>query len=511
MISILWATTGQQALEEAHVCLLYVTSTGCEIIKNLVLPGIGNVTIIDHSKVTEEDVQNNFFLDPESIGQSKAKSAAELLQELNEDAKVAYIEKVSQIDPLELIRNDTKAFDEFTMIITVNMLEDDVLKLASVCQDKTLFAVKSNGLIGMFSIQAPEHTIIESHPENAVDLRLSCPFTELVDYASTFDLDALDQTDHSHVPFVIIILKFVDAYKAKHEGKVPQSYQERKELIQMIHEGMRIPDEENFHEAVSHVWRLSSTASIPSEIQQIFDDPSCQNANANSPYFWILAKAVRDFVENEGQGQLPLSGKLPDMKADTMKYIGLQNVYRQKALFDLNAVKERVKILLKDGDQIISDEIVQTFCKNTGHIKVIQYRPFSAYYGQVKKIVQWVKEEENICYGLVFKAADKFNTLYGRPPASLDDYLALKEQTLALLESISIPLEQAQAFVENEAMEKALKNFVRFGNKEVANIAALLGGIVAQEAIKLITHQYIPINNTCIFNGITATSNVFEL
>jgi amyloid beta precursor protein binding protein 1 len=93
----------------------------------------------------------------------------------------------------------------------------------------------------------------------------------------------------------------------------------------------------------------------------------------------------------------------------------------------------------------------------------------------------------------------------------LDDYLALKEQTLALLESISIPLEQAQAFVENEAMEKALKNFVRFGNKEVANIAALLGGIVAQEAIKLITHQYIPINNTCIFNGITATSNVFEL
>lgn len=54
-------------------------------------------------------------------------------------------------------------------------------------------------------------------------------------------------------------------------------------------------------------------------------------------------------------------------------------------------------------------------------------------------------------------------------------------------------------------------NSVRFGNKEVANIAALLGGIVAQEAIKLITHQYIPINNTCIFNGITATSNVFEL
>lgn len=42
-------------------------------------------------------------------------------------------------------------------------------------------------------------------------------------------------------------------------------------------------------------------------------------------------------------------------------------------------------------------------------------------------------------------------------------------------------------------------------------MAALIGGLVAQEAIKLITHQYIPINNTCIFNGITSTSNVFQL
>lgn len=57
--------------------------------------GIGNVTLVDHNKVTEDDVRNNFFLDPESVGQSKAQSAAELLQELNEDAKVSFIEKVN--------------------------------------------------------------------------------------------------------------------------------------------------------------------------------------------------------------------------------------------------------------------------------------------------------------------------------------------------------------------------------------------------------------------------------
>lgn len=42
--------------------------------------------------------------------------------------------------------------------------------------------------------------------------------------------------------------------------------------------------------------------------------------------FWILTKAVRDFVENEGNGCLPLRGSLPDMTANTYSYITLQQM-----------------------------------------------------------------------------------------------------------------------------------------------------------------------------------------
>lgn len=42
--------------------------------------------------------------------------------------------------------------------------------------------------------------------------------------------------------------------------------------------------------------------------------------------FWIMAKAVQDFVEKEGEGCLPLSGSIPDMTAETEKYIALQQV-----------------------------------------------------------------------------------------------------------------------------------------------------------------------------------------
>jgi len=42
--------------------------------------------------------------------------------------------------------------------------------------------------------------------------------------------------------------------------------------------------------------------------------------------FWVMAKAVRDFVENEGEGLLPLRGSVPDMTAKTDRYVALQQV-----------------------------------------------------------------------------------------------------------------------------------------------------------------------------------------
>lgn len=52
----LWGDHGQQALETAHICVINATSLGTEVLKSLVLPGIGSFTIIDGGKVREEDI-----------------------------------------------------------------------------------------------------------------------------------------------------------------------------------------------------------------------------------------------------------------------------------------------------------------------------------------------------------------------------------------------------------------------------------------------------------------------
>lgn len=60
-------------------------------------------------------------------------------------------------------------------------------------------------------------------------------------------------------------------------------------------------------------------------------------------------------------------------------------------------------------------------------------------------------------------------------------------------------------------MREAVQELVRAGGAELHNIAALSGGIVSQEVIKVITEQYVPVDNTCIFDGVRSKTAVFRV
>lgn len=49
---------------------------------------------------------------------------------------------------------------------------------------------------------------------------------------------------------------------------------------------------------------------------------------------------------------------------------------------------------------------------------------------------------------------------------------------------------------------------VRAPTADLPNVAAFLGGIVAQEAIKMITKQYIPVNGYCVIDLVDTWSGV---
>ena len=63
----------------------------------------------------------------------------------------------------------------------------------------------------------------------------------------------------------------------------------------------------------------------------------------------------------------------------------------------------------------------------------------------------------------------------------------------------------------NENQQKIFEELCRYGAAELHSIAAFLGGCCAQETIKLLTHQYVPIDNTLIYNAIDQTTTLVKI
>jgi len=79
----LWGVQAQEKIRQANVLLIGMRALGNEIAKNLVLAGVGTLTILDPEVVTEDDLGSQFFISEASIGQNRAEAAQPEAQKLN--------------------------------------------------------------------------------------------------------------------------------------------------------------------------------------------------------------------------------------------------------------------------------------------------------------------------------------------------------------------------------------------------------------------------------------------
>jgi molybdopterin/thiamine biosynthesis adenylyltransferase len=66
----LWGIEAQNRMRKASVLLVTMRALGNEIAKNLVLAGIGSLTVLDPDTVTEADIASEFFVTEEHIGRN---------------------------------------------------------------------------------------------------------------------------------------------------------------------------------------------------------------------------------------------------------------------------------------------------------------------------------------------------------------------------------------------------------------------------------------------------------
>lgn len=101
------------------------------------------------------------------------------------------------------------------------------------------------------------------------------------------------------------------------------------------------------------------------------------------------------------------------------------------------------------------------------------------------------------------------------PLSSLPIYLALSAtshtSTTSHDEIMANIVDKLPAAADDVRIQQAAQEVARAAAGELHDLSAVVGGMVAQEAIKIITKQYIPIDNTCIFDGISSRCQVLRL
>lgn len=264
-----------------------------------------------------------------------------------------------------------------------------------------------------------------------------------------------------------------------------------------------------------------------------------------SPSFWIITSAIREFYRTHGV--LPLSGTIPDMKAKSADYITLQQVYKSKARSDAEEIKAEVKRLDEQLQRPMktSEAEVEAFCKSAGYMKLVRglephfaragkewqldvrakaaamaltdptgsmpvYIAFMAYdnYAATHQLTA----NAEVAAGTNIQQATSASLLHDHPEQAIGKIMGIAKNFMdAIINEAGTFVEDPEYSQLKERLEKIITDLVNAKGGELHNISAVMGGIVAQEAIKVITKQYVPVDNTCVFDGVSSRTWAMRL
>ncbi|KIW33629.1 uncharacterized protein PV07_00465 [Cladophialophora immunda] len=509
----LWAAAGQRALEESHVLLIVgdddfgsnSSVAGAEALKNLILPSVGSFTIADSATVTEKDLGINFFLESDSLHKSRADEMRRLLQELNPDVTGHAIS--APLTEWLPVQDSLKPYNLILLCAPVSREPLERICGYALANWIPAIYVQSVGFFASFSIQLPgEFPIVDTHPdpESTQDLRLLAPWPELdAEIDALGDLSSLSDHDHGHIPYILILLHYLRRWKLDHNDKYPSSFKEKTEFRDLVKSGARTNNpeggEENFDEACAAVLKSIAPPPLGSGCKEMMSMPSCTNLTTDSANFWVVANAIKKFYDTHGV--LPLPGTLPDMKATSADYVKLQTIYKTKARADVAEVTKLVRqietSLSRTASQVPDSEI-ESFCKNASHVRVLTNQN-----KDTLPSLRLMLPDPKISSRLGSIIENDWESLF---PV----FIALNSKSF----SSDTPPNVASLSSDPETQDNitnAITEVERAGGGELHNISSILGGMVAQEAIKLLTRQYVPVDGTCVFDGIKSKSGVFKI
>ncbi|KAI0128546.1 hypothetical protein BJ170DRAFT_594385 [Xylariales sp. AK1849] len=151
----LWGMQAQQKIQNANVLLITMKALASEIAKNLVLAGIGSLTIVDDETVTEADLGAGFSLSQGHVGLNRAQAASENLRKLNPRVRVF-------ADPDSIMAKGASYFANFDIVIATDLNPTTLafINTATRLYGRQFYAAASHGFYGYIFCDLIEHDYV---------------------------------------------------------------------------------------------------------------------------------------------------------------------------------------------------------------------------------------------------------------------------------------------------------------------------------------------------------------
>jgi len=510
----LWGGHGQMRIETSHICVIGAGPTATETLKNLVLPNCGEFTVVDDAKVQVSDLGNNFFVTKKDVGRPRAEVVMENMIEMNPAVKGNFV-----VQSAEAATADMGFFDKFTIVIATQLYGSVLSKLAEYLYSKRvpLLSLRTNGFLGSLRLQLPELCVIESHADDdRTDLYCHPEqleiFPELKEFFLSYDLNSKDSAYIEDIPAPAIMAQKTLEYVEKN-GKLPQGFSEGNAFKQELKKGMT--HTENFLQASKSLHLAYDIPRIGGDVEAVLKDPAGEKPTKEGGVFWVLVRALRDFIENDGNGKfLPATTKIPDFHTDPKSYVTMKDIYKKRFEADTAKVGEYLKKRLAELDMpenSVDEANLERFVKNCRYLHFERFRSMAEEesapnteeiqekFWEFSEVETAIPKPKLIEWHLGFKAIDKFHVKNGRLPGSTEKW---KEDQAALKEIAKKALDSLKLEDDPEISDCVIEEICRYGGCEPHVTAAFMGGVASQAALKIILEQYYTFNNTFVYEGI---------
>ncbi|KAF3919174.1 hypothetical protein AA313_de0200479 [Arthrobotrys entomopaga] len=163
----LWGMEAQARMRNAHILLVTIKALGNEIAKNLVLAGIGAITVHDCEIATEEDLGAQFFMEEGLLGRNRAEAAAPAVQKLNPRVDV-------KVDTAPIEGRSVEFYKQFSTVIVTEAGLGTMISINDACREAgvAFYAGACYGLYGYCFADLIQHQFVIERDKPNIETKI---------------------------------------------------------------------------------------------------------------------------------------------------------------------------------------------------------------------------------------------------------------------------------------------------------------------------------------------------